>query len=114
MVSCSFATSVPNARLGDMRSRSIFSAPCIAALALACNDPAPSNTSSTSSSTQSDPSGSPNETETETNDETETGTVPDMPAPPLAPEPMVVMTFNILCSFCDDTYDPWEVRVGYI
>lgn len=39
---------------------------------------------------------------------------PDLPQPDPLPEPMVVMTFNILCSFCDDTYDPWEDRVGYI
>lgn len=32
------------------------------------------------------------------------------------PEPsraIRVMTFNVLCSFCDDTYDPWEERLAY-
>lgn len=43
----------------------------------------------------------------------ETG-APDLPDDLPVLEPAVVMTFNVLCSFCDDTYDPWEDRVGYI
>ncbi|MFV8752069.1 endonuclease/exonuclease/phosphatase family protein [Nannocystaceae bacterium ST9] len=37
----------------------------------------------------------------------------DLPNPPPL-DPMVVMTFNVLCSFCDDTYDPWLDRIAYI
>jgi endonuclease/exonuclease/phosphatase family metal-dependent hydrolase len=33
------------------------------------------------------------------------------------PEPaaleLTVMTYNVLCSFCDPTYDPWDDRLGY-
>lgn len=31
------------------------------------------------------------------------------------PEPpeLVVMTYNVLCSFCNVDYDPWEERLGY-
>jgi endonuclease/exonuclease/phosphatase family metal-dependent hydrolase len=79
--------------------------------AAGCNAPAASDsTSSESSDTQS------TETESESTEETETetGGTPDLPDPDPLPDPMVVMTFNVLCSFCDDTYDPWEDRVGYI
>lgn len=31
-----------------------------------------------------------------------------------SPTVLKVMTYNILCFFCDATYDPWEDRVGYI
>jgi len=27
---------------------------------------------------------------------------------------LVVMTFNVLCSFCDDTFDPWDDRVPWM
>jgi endonuclease/exonuclease/phosphatase family metal-dependent hydrolase len=39
----------------------------------------------------------------------------DEPETPVArdPEPVTVMTFNILCSFCDLSYDPWEDRLAY-
>lgn len=89
----------------------------IAILSLACSEPSSdessSETADTSSSTES---GEPETSENGTSetDESETGSPPDLPEPPVAPEPMVVMTFNVLCSFCDDTYDPWEDRVGYI
>lgn len=34
--------------------------------------------------------------------------------PPGPPEPFSVMTFNVLCSFCDPgNYDPWDERLGY-
>jgi len=33
--------------------------------------------------------------------------------PPGPPEAFGVLTFNVLCSFCDDTYDPWDERLGY-
>jgi endonuclease/exonuclease/phosphatase family metal-dependent hydrolase len=75
---------------------------------LACGEPASAETSDVSGSTES------GETETGDTDTGETADPPDLPSAPLVPEPMVVMTFNILCSFCDDTYDPWEDRVGYI
>jgi len=29
------------------------------------------------------------------------------------PQPIGVMTFNVLCSFCDGSYDPWNDRLGY-
>lgn len=33
------------------------------------------------------------------------------------PEPaaleLTVMTYNVLCSFCDPSYDPWDERLGY-
>jgi len=32
---------------------------------------------------------------------------------PASPEPVTVMTFNILCSFCDSSYAPWEVRLDW-
>jgi endonuclease/exonuclease/phosphatase family metal-dependent hydrolase len=32
---------------------------------------------------------------------------------PAPPEPVTVMTFNILCSFCDNTFAPWETRLGW-
>jgi endonuclease/exonuclease/phosphatase family metal-dependent hydrolase len=83
-------------------------------LILACSDPASGETETDSSSTEADSSSSSTETETETETgETDTAE-PDLPAPPIAPEPMIVVTFNILCSFCDDTYDPWDDRIGYI
>jgi endonuclease/exonuclease/phosphatase family metal-dependent hydrolase len=57
--------------------------------------------------TSGDGDGDGDETETETGE-------PDLPDPAPLPDPMIVMTFNVLCSFCDDTYDPWEDRIGYI
>jgi len=59
--------------------------------------------SESSSTTSGDeiPSGGPNELD-----------IPEADPPEL--DPMVVMTFNVLCSFCDDTYDPWDERVPYI
>jgi hypothetical protein len=80
----------------------------LAFLSLACSEPPSAGTSDASESTES------GETETGDTDTGETGAPPDLPSPPVVPEPMVVMTFNVLCSFCDDTYDPWEDRVGYI
>ncbi len=29
------------------------------------------------------------------------------------PAPLRVMTFNVLCSFCDPSYDPWEDRLAF-
>jgi endonuclease/exonuclease/phosphatase family metal-dependent hydrolase len=29
------------------------------------------------------------------------------------PEPLTAMSFNVLCSFCDSSYDPWDDRLGY-
>lgn len=85
----------------------------IVLLSLACSEPASSDSSSQTSDTSS--STESGETDTTETDTTETGSPADLPEPPpIAPEPMVVMTFNILCSFCDDTYDPWEDRIGYI
>ena len=90
-----------------------------AALALGCN-PTPSSESASAEASESvgptsgDGDGDGTEAESETG-ETETGgTVPDLPEPPPLPEPMVVMTFNVLCSFCDPSYDPWDERVAYI
>ena len=35
--------------------------------------------------------------------------------PPGPPEPFSVLTFNVLCSFCDaSNYDPWDERLAYI
>jgi endonuclease/exonuclease/phosphatase family metal-dependent hydrolase len=34
-------------------------------------------------------------------------------APPGPPEPFGVMTFNVLCSFCDSSFDPWDERLAY-
>jgi endonuclease/exonuclease/phosphatase family metal-dependent hydrolase len=75
------------------------------AATLGCGDPPSADTASTD---ESDDDG-------DSSDEGE----PDLPEPDL-PEfdpllyPSKVMTFNVLCSFCDDSYDPWEDRVGYI
>ncbi len=86
----------------------------LASSPLACSQPSSGETSSqstdTSSSTDTSTSTESSETDTGETDTTE----PDLPDPPALPDPMVVMTFNILCSFCDDTYPPWEDRVGYI
>jgi endonuclease/exonuclease/phosphatase family metal-dependent hydrolase len=30
-----------------------------------------------------------------------------------APLEMTVMTFNVMCSFCDPSYDPWDRRMDY-
>lgn len=38
----------------------------------------------------------------------------DDPQVPPGPVSARVMTFNVLCSFCDDTYEPWDTRVAYI
>jgi endonuclease/exonuclease/phosphatase family metal-dependent hydrolase len=38
---------------------------------------------------------------------------PPMEEPPGPPEPFGVMTFNVLCSFCDASYDPWTDRLEY-
>lgn len=54
------------------------------------------------------------ESTSESEEESSETDTPDLPDPVPLPDPMVVMTFNILCSFCDDTYDPWEDRIGYI
>jgi endonuclease/exonuclease/phosphatase family metal-dependent hydrolase len=74
---------------------------------LACSAPPPSDEATT------DTSDDTSEDEIGESDSTETGT-PDLPDPPPLLEPTIVMTFNVLCSFCDDTYDPWEDRIGYI
>jgi endonuclease/exonuclease/phosphatase family metal-dependent hydrolase len=76
------------------------------------NTPPASNSTETSTETEVTDSESTDESESES--ETTTEGEPDLPDPDPLPEPMVVMTFNVLCSFCDDTYDPWEDRVGYI
>jgi endonuclease/exonuclease/phosphatase family metal-dependent hydrolase len=36
--------------------------------------------------------------------------------PALIPGPVHarVMSFNVLCSFCDESYEPWDTRVAYI
>jgi endonuclease/exonuclease/phosphatase family metal-dependent hydrolase len=86
---------------------------------LACGGPASDTGSGESSADTGDGSGSSeggsDTAETGESDTAETGgPPPDLPEPPPTPEPMVVMTFNVLCSFCDDSYDPWEDRVGYI
>ncbi len=38
-----------------------------------------------------------------------------LPADATGPAPMelTVMTYNVLCSFCDNTYDPWAERLTY-
>jgi endonuclease/exonuclease/phosphatase family metal-dependent hydrolase len=38
---------------------------------------------------------------------------PEPEPPPGPPEPFGVMTFNVLCSFCDSSFDPWDERLGY-
>jgi endonuclease/exonuclease/phosphatase family metal-dependent hydrolase len=76
-----------------------------------CGEPSTGGPTDTDTDSESTDSESTDESDTTTDDGS-----PDLPEPdpePL-PEPMVVMTFNVLCSFCDDTYDPWEDRVGYI
>jgi endonuclease/exonuclease/phosphatase family metal-dependent hydrolase len=91
-----------------------FPALSIALLSLACTDPSSGESSSATNETSSSTETSSTETSSTETNSTETGSPPDLPDPIVAPEPMVVMTFNILCSFCDDTYDPWADRVGYI
>ena len=40
--------------------------------------------------------------------------VADLPDVSTADASLTVMTFNVLCFFCDDVeYDPWEDRIGY-
>jgi len=45
----------------------------------------------------------------------ETSPLADLPDADLegGQDTLVVMTFNVLCSFCDKDYDPWEERVDY-
>lgn len=39
---------------------------------------------------------------------------PPAPEPePLPPEAVTVMTFNVLCSFCDSSYAPWDERLDW-
>lgn len=38
----------------------------------------------------------------------------DEPEPVAGPIHARVMTFNVLCSFCDDSYEPWDARLEYI
>lgn len=38
----------------------------------------------------------------------------DVTPPPVAIEPMVVMTFNVLCALCTGEFDPWDDRVAYM
>jgi endonuclease/exonuclease/phosphatase family metal-dependent hydrolase len=110
---CASTLAAPMPRHSSFRPVGIL-ASSIAVLSLACSEPSSGESSAeTTDTTSSTESGELETTETET-DETETGSPPDLPEPVVAPEPMVVMTFNILCSFCDDTYDPWEDRIGYI
>ncbi|MBI4700042.1 MAG: endonuclease/exonuclease/phosphatase family protein [Deltaproteobacteria bacterium] len=46
--------------------------------------------------------------------EAEPGPGPVPEPPPGPPEPIVVMTFNVMCSFCGASeYDPWDTRLGY-
>ena len=91
-------------------------APWLATALAACSQPPSSGETgdlgadTSGESTTDDESGSETETETET----ETGVSDLPPDPGPLPDPMVVMTFNVLCSFCDDSYEPWEDRVGYI
>lgn len=98
--------------------RHLIAVASLPALLLACREPSSAETSSQATDTST--STGPGETDSTETDSTETDTAetdpnePDLPEPPTPPEPMVVMTFNILCSFCDDTYDPWDDRVGYI
>jgi endonuclease/exonuclease/phosphatase family metal-dependent hydrolase len=130
MGSCRYATGRRSVRFGfaptlaEPMSRTLLSrsawvslASSIATLSLACAEPSSGDSSSgtTDTSGESD-SGETDSSETDSSetDTGETGSPPDLPEPIIAPEPMVVMTFNILCSFCDDTYDPWEDRIGYI
>jgi endonuclease/exonuclease/phosphatase family metal-dependent hydrolase len=77
--------------------------------ALGCNSSTAADT--TDGETDSESSETPDD-ETDSTDES----TPDLPEPEPepVPEPMVVMTFNILCSFCNDRYDPWADRLGYI
>jgi len=42
-----------------------------------------------------------------------TATTPDPEPPPGDPQPFGVITFNVLCSFCDNTFDPWDERLAY-
>lgn len=105
-----------------MRSMPIFERSCgIALLLTSCTwGCAGSPTANTSEDESTDEVGSTDTTTTDASeaDESESESdgqpEPDLPPELPAPGPMVVMTFNILCSFCDDTYDPWEDRVGYI
>ena len=107
------SSQVLGSSLVQLRYRRAILASSLASLILACGQPSSDDSSSqtTASSTETSTS-----TETETSAETdETDTAePDLPEPPPPPDPMVVMTFNVLCSFCDDTYDPWEDRINYI
>lgn len=45
---------------------------------------------------------------------TPTPTPTETPVPTnTPPHPLTVMTFNVLCSFCDPHYDPWDQRLAY-
>jgi endonuclease/exonuclease/phosphatase family metal-dependent hydrolase len=41
------------------------------------------------------------------------GTRADLPDAQAEEPPLVVMTYNVLCSFCNKEFDPWEQRLGY-
>jgi endonuclease/exonuclease/phosphatase family metal-dependent hydrolase len=87
---------------------------------LACTAPPASDSTDTETGTdtsddessESDESDSDESTSADTFDSS--GPLDHLPDPPPLPDPMVVMTFNVLCSFCDDTYDPWLDRTAYI
>lgn len=91
-------------------------APILAAsliLAGCNNSPASTPSESESETETTDNAGSESDSTEESDNGTDAGPL-DFPDPEPLLEPMVVMTFNILCSFCDETYDPWEDRLGYI
>lgn len=81
---------------------------------LACAGPPAGDEVSSDTDTSTDEA---TESTSESESETDGGSAGPLDVPPDPPpllEPMVVMTFNVLCSFCDETYDPWDERVAYI
>ena len=46
--------------------------------------------------------------------DTATDAAPDAtPDTPAGPQPLRLMSFNVLCSICDPAFDKWTVRLGY-
>jgi len=98
-----------------MKTAVIASLGC-AALLVACGSTGGDRGETTSSATTE--AGTSGTTTSATADTSSTTSVADtstgMSGPPPFSGPLMVMTFNVLCSFCDNTFDPWDERVPYM
>jgi len=108
-------TSDPNLRGTVVGLKARFTAartpPCVAFLVvmIACGEP---TSSSGGTTTGASGSGGSSSTSAATEPD-ETGADTEGDVVPFSGD-LRVMTFNILCSICDGTFDPWEDRVPWI